>query len=370
MNKTRIFSVLTVIFFILFSIESQAHKTYHENKNKKNIVKYAKGFSIVRHKNGDYTVTVYSPWEKETVLAKYHLVTGKAHKGEIHIPVKRAAVFSATQLNAFSKLGLLNNVVGVSDLRFLQNTKIKQLAKEGKISELSAGGNIFTEKILETNPGILFYSPYRSGFKLPVALKGILTVPFLDFMEVSPLGRAEWIKFTAVFFNKEKEADSIFSNITSFYFKFKRLADKVSSRPTVFSGKFFGGQWYVPGGKSYIAQLFADAGANYIWKNNSNTNSIPLDFETVYQKAGDADFWRIVGTMGIKDFYRNLASENPLYTQFYAFKKKHILYCNSEKTAYFETSALAPHLVLADFIKAFHPELLPYYKPVYYKVLH
>lgn len=331
-------------------------------------IEYARGFAIFH--NGKFTrVVVYNPWGKGKPLASFVLVKGRPKKGQIHVPLNKVGVFSATQLDAMKQLGLLDKVIGVSDIRYLNNKEIKKRYSEHKVEELAAGGNYFVEKILETAPHALFYSPYNSGQQLPSALASIPAIPFMDYMEPSPLGRAEWIKFTAVFFGKEKMADSIFNEIKTKYLKLKKLTKNIKNRPTVFSGKYYSGQWYVPGGNSYIAQIFHDAGANYVWKDIPKQGSFPLDFETVFKTAHNADFWRIIGTFGAIPSYAELAKENELFTQFKAFKEHHVIYCNPGQTAYFETSPLQPQIILADFIKAFHPELLPHYKPRYYKIL-
>ncbi len=366
------FTKFGISFFILLLITAcnPSNPQQKSNKSKDNSGKpeYAEGFTI-DHLTHQTRVVVFNPWQKGKIMASFVLVRGKAGKGQIHIPLKNVAVFSATQLSALGNLGLLNCVTGISEATYVKNKTVKRLLKQHKITELASGGNYYVEKILEHPPQAIFFSPYQSGQSLPAVLASVRAVPYLDFMESSPLGRAEWIKFTAVFFDREKEADSLFRKIEKRYLALKKLVSNTKERPTVFSDKYFNGQWYMPGGKSYVAQLFKDAGADYIWKDNPDKASFPLDFETVFAKAKQADFWRIVGTYGSKASYKSLASENKLYTHFLAFRKHHILYCDPETTDYFEKSPLEPQFVLADFIKAFHPNILPGYKPHYYKII-
>lgn len=359
-----------VVLIVVFTAgcHSYARKTAVSVHQKGNSVEYAKGFAIFHYP--DYTrVVVYNPWEKGKLLASFDLVKGKPRKGQFQIPLNRVAVFSATQLDAMTRLGLLDKVMGISDVRYLKNKEILKRYAAHKVTELEENNNYFIEKILETKPRAIFYTPFSSGQKMPRVLASIPAIPYLDYMEPSPLGRAEWIKFTAVFFGKEKQADSIFNRIRTRYLKLKALASHVRTRPTVFSGKYYDGQWYVPGGNSYFARIFKDAGGDYLWKNVHRQASFPLDFESVFKKAQHADFWRITGTYGVVPSYKELANENQLFTRFDAFKEHHIIYCNPGKTDYFETSPLAPQILLADFIKAFHPKLLPHYKPRYYKIL-
>ncbi len=346
------------------STRKEAIASKVENGN----IEFAKGFGI-SSQGGKTLVTVFDPWHKGRILAEFVLTKGKAAKGEIHIPMDSVAIFSATQLNCISKLHLLNAIMGVSDSRYLQNKNILRSIAAGRITEMASGGTYFTEKILKLKPKVIFYSPYENSRPLPPALAKMLFIPYLDYMESDPLGRAEWIKFSAAFFDMGNTADSIFDKIAQKYTHLKKLTDTLTYLPTVFSDKYFGGRWYVAGGKSYVARLFADAGADYLWKNLDKEGSIPFDFETVYQKAANADYWRIVGTFGSEPSYKTLAAENELYTGFKAFRIKHIIYCDPQTTAYFEQSPLEPQIVLADFIKAFHPKLLPDYQPKYFKIL-
>ncbi len=367
----KVFPVIfTVLILCAASCTNHKAKTELKNENVSAIpVKYAKGFAVF-YKNGKQQVVVYNPWSKgRKVLAAFILVKNHPRKGEIKVPLDSVAVFSSTQLNALEKLGLLGKVSGISEARFISNKKVKKALHDGKITEMAAGGNYFIETILEHHPRAIFYSPFQGNLKLPATLSSITAIPYLDYTETSPLGRAEWIKFSALFMGKEKEADSIFDRIEHKYLALKKLAGSVKKRPTVFSDKFFNGQWFVAGGRSYIARIFKDAGADYLWQNDTHVASFPLNFETVFQKAREADYWRIIGTFGHKPSYSQIAGENELYTHFKAFRLHHIIYCDPQKTAYFERSALAPQWILADFIKAFHPELLPGYHPVFYKVI-
>lgn len=367
----RRFIFLFFASFTLFFLSCAHPRTPEKNVSEKNrltTISYAKGFTLTKEGN-QQVVTVFNPWHKGKIWATYHLTKGVAHKGEIHVPLDSIAVFSATQLNAIEKLGKLDAVIGVSDARYLRNASVVRLLSKGKIVEMAQAGAYYTEKLLQAPPRAIFYSPYENSRQLPAVLHRLLFIPYLDYMETNPLGRAEWIKFTAAFLGEGKAANVIFDSIAHQYNRLKRLAKSALSKPTVFSDKYYNGQWYVAGGKSYIATLFKDAGTDYVFQYLPQSASRPLDFETVWKRAQNADFWRIVGTYGAKPSYRSIADENRLYTGFKAFKEKHILYCDPQKTAYFERSPLAPQIVLSDFIKAFHPRLLPGYMPVFYHLI-
>ncbi len=334
-------------------------------------VVYAKGFDIYQNE-GITKLVIYHPHNHGEIFATYFFVNNsndiKYTKSPniIEVPVDSVAVFSATQLNAFTKLGILERVIAISESDYIQNQEVRDILSEGKIVNLASNGNFFLEKTLKLDPNIIFYSPYNLAQKHPLAETMITMIPFFDFMEADPLGRAEWIKFTALFFGKEQLANEIFDTIVNSYNTYKNLTEDLIYRPTVFSDKFFSGQWFVAGGRSYIATLFNDAGAEYLWKDNESIASFNLDFEVVYDLAHNADYWRIVGTYPGGFSYKKLVEENELYENFDAVKNHRVIFCDSRKSSYFETGTLEPHKVLGDLIFAFHPELLPDYKPVYY----
>jgi len=377
------------IFFLFILIYALLHISCNRNKNTSDLntlfntisdstlissITYAKGFDIYEIDNIKKLV-IYNPQNNLEILSTYYFADSIYYNNYTHsplfleTPLDSVAVFSATQLNAFSKLGIINKVIAISESEYIQNPEIKKRYFNNQIVDLVNNGNFYLEKTLELNPKIIFYSPYNMAQKHPLAATNITMIPFFDFMESDPLGRAEWIKFTALFFNKEAVADSIFNAIVSDYNYYKNIALKADSKPTVFSDKYYSGQWFMSGGNSYIAKLFEDAGANYLWKNNQNTGSINLDFEVVFNKAHDADFWRIVGTYPDGFSYEKLGNENNLYKNFNAFKNKKVVFCDSKTSTYFETGTLEPHLLLADLLFAFHPELLADYKPKYYNLV-
>jgi len=377
LNRFFLFPIAFVVIFLVSCNEKKQPATAAEifdsltDSNLVSGVTYAKGFDIY-HVEGITKVVVYQSGNKTEIRNTYFLAHHKTVEkygspgGFMIVPLDSVAVFSGTQLNAMKNLGLLQKLVGVSESDYILDEEIRSFIESGRIVELAGNGNFYVERTLELNPSVIFHSPYQSNQSNPLAATKIPMIPYFDFMENDPLGRAEWLKFTAVFFGKEAEADQQFNAIVSAYKKYRALAAEVVKRPTVFSDKFFSGQWYIAGGQSYIATLFKDAGADYLWKEDKHIASFPLDFESVFARAHHADFWRIVLSFNDVPSYQDLASENELYTHFAAFKNRNIIWCDAKKTAYFEKSSLEPQCLLADFIKVFHPELLPDYESKYY----
>ncbi len=377
--KTVIYTL--VVFILITSCSDHKSKPgikdYFDTNAPENLdsdIIFAEGFDIFRW-NGISKIVVYHPELRQMVIGEYFVVPANiAQKfydtvNMIVLPVDSVAVFSATQLNAFDKLNKLDCVVGISESKYIINENVKEMLKRGEVSELATTSDLFVEKTITVNPSLIFYSPFKVTESHALDVTGIPLIFYYDYFETDPLGRAEWIKFTATFFGEEGIADSIFNAIVFKYEYLKQMTLNIEAKPTLFSDKYFNGQWFVPGGKSYIAQLFKDAGANYLWKDDEHNASFPLDYEVVYGKAYDADYWRIIGSYADDATYRGLQAENELYRHFKAFKEKKVIYCNARESAYFETSPLEPHLILADLIKAFHPGLLPDYKPKYYQLL-
>ena len=220
------------------------------------------------------------------------------------------------------------------------------------------------------NPDVILISPFKKGGYDALKEVEIPLIPHLGYKEMTPLGQAEWIKFVGLLTGTETKANRLFAEIEQKYQELVALAAEVKERPIVFSGELRGGNWYAVGGKSFLAQLFKDAGADYFLKDNEQSGGITLDFETVYNQAAQAQYWRIVNSYQGVFSYDILKDEDERYVDFRAFKEKGIIYCNMREKPFYESMPTEPERVLADLIKAFHPQLLPKnYQPTYYELL-
>jgi len=200
---------------------------------------------------------------------------------------------------------------------------------------------------------------------------GVPVVINAEYLEKHPLGRAEWIKFIALFFNKEHAADSIFNSIEQLYLQTKASADTVVNKPSVLSGIVYGDAWFMPGGRNYAAQLFADAGCNYLWNEDNSTGFLELDFESVYNKANEAELWIGVGSHGSLN---SLGDSDHRYKKFRAFQNGNVYTYDARKGAkggsvYLELGYLRPDIILQDLVKIAHPQLLPDYTLYFHKRL-
>ena len=167
----------------------------------------------------------------------------------------------------------------------------------------------------------------------------------------------------------EEEAKASFAKIEQRYLSLKDLVQNEKVKPTVLSGELHSGNWYVVGGKSYLAMLFKDAGGKYFMDNDSESGGFYTDFETVYSQGAKADYWRILNSFDGEYSYDILRKSDERYIDFDAYKNKKVIYCNLREVSFYEKTPVEPEVVLADLIKIFYPHLLPDHEPVYYYLL-
>ena len=226
-----------------------------------------------------------------------------------------------------------------------------------------------TEIIMNLAPEVILISPFKEGGYDVMKEVGIPLLPHLGYKETTPLGQAEWLKLVGLLTGEPDKAMQIFAQIEQRYNTLKALTANVAERPIVLSGEIHGGNWYAVGGKSFLAEIFKDAGADYVFKDDPRSGGIYLDFETVYNQADKPRYWRILNNYPGKYTYEVLKAQDERYADFKAFRERGVIYCNMRERAYYENMPMEPDLLLADFIKVFHPSLLPDYEPVYYRLL-
>ncbi len=344
-------------------------------------VKYAKGFSVDYY-NGFKVITVKDWRDSSKVFAQYILLPkGKPAPIDfsnallLDTPVRKVICISTNHIATLIRLGLMDSISGVANVDLIYDKDVAVKVKQNQIANVGSN-ELNYEKMVELNPSFVFTSgDWDGGDKMKKKLRSlhIKSVLNLDYMEQEPLARAEWIKFTAAFYDREVEADCIFSEIEKNYLSLKEKLKSVSTKPTVFSNLPFKEIWYMPCGENYMAKLIADAGGNFLWKDAKATNglNLNLDYEVVYAKAADADIWLCNG------FARSLTeikSADKKNTFFKAYKTANIFNNDKRNTSsggfdFWETGPLNPDMVLADLIFIFHPELLPNYELYYYRKL-
>ena len=374
------FSLIFGISFFLFSCSGGEHRLEETtaNKGNKSTLSYAKRFTISEEK--DYTVLQLLGNKGNTavtstfILYKNEKPVFKKEAYYIHVPVKKVASMSSIYTIMLMELGETNSVAAIDNVDYYTDATIQKNVNEGKIAELSKGPNIEIEKTLALKPDLLLtfgmgdpkadIDKKLLNAQLPVAIS-------LDHLEETPLARAEWIKFFACFFGKQSLADSLFNVTEKKYKTIKETIKHVTEKPTVLTEIKYGDTWHVPSGQSYIANLIADAGGDYFWKDDQKTGSTPLGFEMVYAKAKDCDVWINTYNLNSK---KELLAYDERYGLFKAFKDNRVYNNNKVQNAkgysnYWETAMIHPDDVLADLVAVFYPKRMSDYTFKYYKKL-
>ena len=199
-------------------------------------------------------------------------------------------------------------------------------------------------------------------------------MPHMGYQEPEPLGQAEWVKVIGLLTGREREATAYFDSLEASYNQLRekvsaQCPDKNEDRPTIFSGDMKGGAWYATGGRSFLASIFRDAGARYVLEDNQDAGGVNMDFEAIYSKAANVDYWRISNSFNGTFTYDVLAGQDSRFCDFKAYRQRHVIYSNMAQTPFYESFPVHPDLLLADFVKILHPRLLPEYTPTYYKLL-
>ena len=385
MRKFLCSSVLCVVLTAFLSCSSSEKKSVEnavglsESSSETFIeTHYAEGFTVTNLENGIRLVTVSDPQkDEELVPISYQFaLIPKGVKSEVpegytpvQVPISRTIVMTMLQLSNFTALDAHDVVKGITGTRNLFNADISQRVDDGRIVKIGMEGNFDTELIMAANPDVIFISPFKRGGYDTMKDTGIMLIPHLGYKELNPLGQAEWIKFIGMFIGKEREANEVFKSIEQRYLDIKARATAATSKPTVFSGEMQGGNWYAVGGKNYLAQIFRDAGAEYVI-NDNNTGGVHIEFEQMYATAANADYWRILNSFTGDFSYEALKKSEPRNEFFKAYKEKKVIYCNMKQTPYYEISPVSPDLLLSDFVAIFHPELMPNdYQPTFYHLL-
>ena len=346
-------------------------------------LQHAEHFSVDYFKH--YKVlTVSAPWPGADEAVRYVLVQcgtpdphGYDGARRIKIPVRRLALMSTTQVPHLELLDAVDRLIAVSDIEMVHSPLVRERFAAGELAEIGHGAGVNPELVLELETDLVMtVASAESHYNAHPVLQqaGVAVAINAEYSEPSLLGRSEWLKFTALFLNAEAAAQKHFAYIAVQYGKAAALTGNVGpgDRPTVYGGSLWRDTWHVSGGKSYAAQLISAAGGRYVWSDNQSRQSLPLDFEAVYAKAHDADFWL---TMRNEWHDRpGVVAADERYADFAAFKNGRVYNANARLSAqggndYWESGIVEPHLILADYIKILHPDILPDHVLKYYKRL-
>ena len=362
--------------------------------------KYATQLTVVKY-DGYTVASLKDPWKKGAVLHQYilvpdslqqlpsHLLPLTSHHSLIRTPLKRSIIFSTVHCAMLMEMGRQDCIAGVADLKYIKLPWIQEQVRAGRMTDVGDGLSPVIEKIIDQRPDALLMSPFEnSGGYGKLDELSIPIVECAEYMEPSPLARAEWIRFYGMLFGCEATADSLFAVVDSSYQALKKKAS-VENRPTKFttaSGETFyighpsidiptlvdkmtGSVWYVPGGRSTIGQMITDAGGDYPWADDDHSGSLALPFENVLERASNTLVWIFRYSSDHDITYKELESEYHGYSQFRAFRDRRVYGCNVEQSLFYEETPFRPDWLLGDFIRILHPDIkglppLRYYHPL------
>lgn len=371
------------LFFLLFVLTSACKKEQQaqeaKNTESANSIKHAKGLEIYKH-DGFSIVKVTNPWpdakENFTYIMqqKGGIVPDSLKKYTVlQVPLKSIVVTSTTHVPALELLGVENTLTGFPTTDYISSINTRKRIDAGKVKDVGVNENLNTEIMIDLSPDAVVGFSISSNNKTLALLEqsGLKVLYNGDWTEQSPLGKAEWIKFFGALYDKQEQADKIFKQIEKDYKEALTLAKNTGKKPTVLSGSMFQGQWYVPQGGSWASLFLKDANADYLWKDSEGTGGLALSFETVLDKAENAEYWIAPGQFAS---LKEMTDNNPHYGQFSAFKNKKVYSYGTKKGAkggilYFEMGPTRPDLILKDMIKIVHPELLKDYQLYFFDQL-
>jgi iron complex transport system substrate-binding protein len=345
-------------------------------------VKHAKGFTIEYFPN--YKIlSIVSSFEKTADTLQYILLEkdtarpqGYPNAQLIHIPVRSLVAMSSMHVGLLDFLEAENILTGLGTLQYVYSPKVIAMIKAGEVAEIGRDQGLNEEKLVEMHPDVVMTIGSPGSKTDHYYILKQAEIPVLinsEWIEKTPLARAEWVKLVAALLNKEKLVNEKFAKIESEYNRLSKLAASAQTKPSVISGLNTKDAWFLPSGDGYMAQFFRDAGADYHWSNNKASGSLPLNFESVYPIALKADYWVNVG-FGKNDARKDILAQDSRYSDFNAYKSGKMFSYNNrvneqDSNDFFESGNVHPHIVLSDLVKIFHPELLPDHQLVYYKQL-
>ena len=327
-------------------------------------LKYASLLTIVQH-DGYTEAVIRNPWKEGRVLHSYLLVPrgqelpdGMPHGSIVRTPVQHAAVFTTVHCSLLTTLGLGERIAAVADLKYIKIPYVQQRVRDGHIADCGGGMNPTVERIIDVKPDIIMLSPFEnSGGYGKLEDIDIPLVECAEYMEPSPLARAEWMKFYGLLFGEYDKADSLFQVVDQHYQTLKAQAAKAGKGREALIDKMVGSVWYVPGGRSTLGQMVRDANGRYPWAADDHSGSLSLPFETVLEQGGEADVWFYRYSSDHPTNYRELLSEHRGYDQLKACRQRQVYACNVEQTLFYEETPFRPDYLLSDFILLLHPDL-------------
>ncbi|MDE5829453.1 MAG: ABC transporter substrate-binding protein, partial [Duncaniella sp.] len=323
-------------------------------------------------------ITVTNPWQgADSITTQLFIARGGESAPEgftgqvLEGDASRIVAMSSTHIAMLDAIGEAGRVVGVSGIDYISNPVIA--ANRDSIGDVGYEGNINYELLISLDPDLVLLYGVNGASSMEGKLNE-LGIPFMyvgDYLEESPLGKAEWMVAHSEVVGKRTEGEQVFGAIPVRYNELKkRVADTVLDAPSVMLNTPYGDSWFMPSTESYVAQLVKDAGGDYIYKKNTGNASLPVDLEEAYELTSEADMWLNVGMANTLD---ELRTSCPKFSDTRCFRNGSVWNNNLRTNAaggndYYESAVVNPDILLRDLVKIFHPELVEE-DFVYYKQL-
>lgn len=371
----RLLTLLVAVAFLASCKGSHASSSA-EGEGEVLPMKYAENLTI--HEFPDFTeVTVRNPWDTLKTLQKYILVerdsampAGLPEGTIIKVPVTNALVYSTVHNSLITELGAIDAIGGICNSKYVNGKELQARLASGRIVDCGVSLSPDLEKIIKRNPQVIMLSPFENNDKYAkVGELGIPIIECADYMETSPLGRAEWVRFYGMLFGKQDVADKMFAKTESNYLKLKQIANGLAIKPKVIIDQRYGQVWNVPGGVSTMGRLIEDAGGINPFASYKQSGSVPLAPEKVLAEAHDADVWFVRYNQEKDKSLRELGNDAPVNSQFKAFKDGRVYGCNTRYVNFYEETPFHPDLILEDMVHLMHPELSSSAPARYYSLM-
>lgn len=351
MNKHLIILCLSILIGCSVATDTRENHTS---------LKHASNFHFEKRADGRYLV-IDQPWPNAKTTKEYKLDK----------PFQKVVCTSTSHLPFFEMLGKEETLIGFPNVSYISSEVFRERAAQGLITDLGPNGGMNMELLLALQPDavIAFDAGGESANLDKIVEAGIPVIYNSDFLETSPLGRAEWIKFFGALLGEEQRADSIFSVIETEYQRLVEVGKGSKEKPTVLNGVVYGDTWFMPGGGNWASVFYENAGGQYLWAEDTTTSWLELSFEAVYDRGRTADFW--IGTSSFVSKSEMLIADGR-YADFQSFYEDRIYNYTKKRSPtgafdFFESAYARPDLVLSDLIKILHPELLPEYETTYFE---
>lgn len=323
--------------------------------------------------DGYTVVDVRNPWKKDlykryVLLPKDSVVSHTLPAGILlRVPLEHVLVFSGVHATLISELGAVDIIDGVCDAQYMYCAQVREGLNTGKVVDCGSSLNVDSERVMEVNPDAVFVLPYENGGYGKLENMKYPLVECADYMEDTPLGCAEWVRFYGRLVGKAAESDSMFFAVCSEYERLSQMVTAVEARPKLLCELKMSSAWYVPGGASTTGRLYKDSGADYFLSDNSSSGSVPLSFEYVLENAAEADIWLVKYNSPENMTLSSMLADVSGYAHFKAFRNGEVYGCNTHNRNIFEETSFHPERLLRELVSLFHPAILSGEKTGYYE---